>query len=165
MNNLVKRLRDLNERFIFQGGSEFAKQLADRIETLESEVEEEADRADGYQEYNNQAARRCRNRIAQLEAENIILKRHAEAMYTQLTTFTHAVDPIVLPGTKANRWWPSSEAYRKEFPLIDAALIKPTPPPSRIICDACGPLEAPGKHKSLMCRFFRWLDRNKDKNA
>ncbi len=32
LDNLAKQLRDSNERFIFQGGSEFAIKLADTLE-------------------------------------------------------------------------------------------------------------------------------------
>lgn len=35
---------------------------------------------------------------------------------------------------------------------------KPVFPPARLFCDACGELKN-GKHTSLLCRFFAWLDR------
>lgn len=42
MTDIVERLRDYKERFIFQGGSEYAHRIADEIERLRNELQEVA---------------------------------------------------------------------------------------------------------------------------
>jgi hypothetical protein len=39
-----------------------------------------------------------------------------------------------------------------------APTAPPSPPPERLICDACGDITASG-HTNWICRFFGWLDR------
>lgn len=41
---------------------------------------------------------------------------------------------------------------------------KPTPPPPRLWCDACGRIDN-GKHTNWICRFLHWLDDGGENNA
>lgn len=37
----------------------------------------------------------------------------------------------------------------------------PPPPPTRMICGACGDISKTGKHTNWLCRFVIWTDRKK----
>lgn len=40
IDEFVEQLRDIKERFIFQGGSEYAKELADKLEQMQKRIKE-----------------------------------------------------------------------------------------------------------------------------
>lgn len=94
-------------------------------------------------------------------AKEIRHTRTETEAFLELEKIEELAKDIRLHVAKMRRYpWGEPPPMPISYPRITPIDDKPQPPPSHLVCDACGELPESGEHTNWLCRCFIWLRRN-----